>query len=117
MPKIYFNDLGMRNILLNQFSDVESRIDRGELIENFIFLRLRDAFPIEDVRFWRTADGNEVDFVVSTEFQKGFAIECKFDQNSFSRTKYKKFEETYPDFPLLLKSYKSADNETFLLSL
>lgn len=59
----------------------------------------------------------EVDFVLSTEFQKGFAIECKFDQNSFSRTKYKKFEETYPNFPLLLKSYKSADNETSLLSL
>jgi predicted AAA+ superfamily ATPase len=117
MPKIYFNDLGMRNILLNQFTDVETRMDRGELIENYVFIRLRDSYLKEDVRFWRTADGNEVDFVVSTEFQKGFAIECKFDGNSFSRSKYKKFEEAYPNFPLRLKSYKSADNENSLLSL
>ena len=117
MPKVYFNDLGMRNVLLKQFSEVESRLDKGELVENYVFIRLRDTFSTDDVRYWRTADGNEVDFVVSTEFQKGFAIECKFDQNSFSRTKYKKFEEAYPNFPLLLKSYKSADNETSLLSL
>ncbi|MDP2337052.1 MAG: hypothetical protein Q8N05_11510 [Bacteroidota bacterium] len=64
-----------------------------------------------------TADGNEVDFVVSTEFQKGFAIECKFDEKAFSKSKYKKFEETYPDFPLVLKSYYSDSNKNSLLSL
>lgn len=117
MPKIYFNDLGMRNILLNQFADVETRMDRGELIENYIFIRLRDSNSTDEIRFWRTADGNEVDFVVNTEFQKGFAIECKFDEKAFSRSKYKKFEETYPNFSLLVKSYISSNTSNSLLSL
>lgn len=117
MPKVYFNDLGMRNVLLNQFPEVGTRIDKGELIENYLFTRLRDTFPIRDIRFWRTADGNEVDFVVNTEYQKGFAIECKFDERAFSKSKYKKFAEAYPNFPLVVKSYLSGNNETSLFSI
>ncbi|MDP3643700.1 MAG: ATP-binding protein [Bacteroidota bacterium] len=109
MPKVYFNDLGMRNILLKQFSDVESRFDKGELLENYVFIRLRDTYSTDDIQYWRTADGNEVDFVVSTEFQKGFAIECKFDEKAFSRSKYKKFEDSYPNFPLSVKSYQTVN--------
>ena len=115
MPKVYFNDLGMRNILLNQFTDIDNRMDRGELIENYVYIRLRDTYPTDDIRFWRTADGNEVDFVIGTEFQKGFAIECKFDEKSFSRSKYKKFEETYPNFPLQVKSYITTSTGSSLL--
>lgn len=107
MPKVYFNDLGMRNMILKQFADVEERLDKGELVENFVFIRLRDTYPIDDIQYWRTADGNEVDFVVSTAFQQGFAIECKFDEKSFSRSKYKKFEQAYPTFPLSAKTYIS----------
>jgi predicted AAA+ superfamily ATPase len=117
MPKVYFNDLGMRNVLLNQFPEIETRMDKGELIENYVFTRLRDTYPIEDIRFWRTADGNEVDFVVNTEYQKGFAIECKFDEKAFSKSKYKKFEEAYPNFPLFIKSYFSGNNESSLFSV
>lgn len=117
MPKVYFNDLGMRNILLNQFTEVETRIDRGELIENYLFTRLRDTYSIDNVRFWRTADGNEVDFVISTEYQKGFAIECKFDERTFSKSKYRKFEDAYPNFPLHLKSYFSSNNKNSLFSI
>lgn len=117
MPKVYFNDLGMRTILLNQFSVIENRMDRGELIKNYIYIRLRDTFTTDNVRFWRTADGNEVDFVVNTEYQKGFAIECKFDEKAFSKSKFKKFEEAYPNFPLGIKSYYSGNNETSLFSI
>lgn len=117
MPKVYFNDLGMRNVLLNQFPEIETRIDKGELIENYLFTRLRETYPIDDIRFWRTADGNEVDFVVNTAYQKGFAIECKFDEKAFSKLKYKKFEEAYPNFPLCIKSYFSGNNETSLFSI
>lgn len=117
MPKVYFNDLGMRNILLNQFTDIDNRIDRGELIENYVYIRLRDTYPTDEIRFWRTADGNEVDFVINTEYQKGFAIECKFDEKSFYRSKYKKFEETYPNFPLQVKSYITNTTVSSLLIL
>ncbi|MCD6354961.1 MAG: ATP-binding protein [Prolixibacteraceae bacterium] len=117
MPVVYFNDLGMRNILLNHFQPVEFRIDKGELIENFMFLQLRNKYAIEEIRFWRTTDGNEVDFVVSTEFEKGFAIECKFDENLFNQKKYSKFTNEYPNFPLTVKSYHHSKNSTSLFSI
>lgn len=116
MPKVYFNDLGMRNILLNQFTNPDLRLDRGELIENYIFLRLRDSYSIDQIKYWRTADGNELDFVVSTEFGKGFAIESKFDEKSFSFSKYRKFTETYPEYPLSVKCYEVINSSNSLLS-
>ncbi len=117
MPKVYFNDLGMRNMLLKQFSEVENRLDKGELIENYIFIRLRDIYSTDDIQYWRTTDGNEVDFVVSTEFQKGFAIECKFDEKSFSKSKYKKFEAAYPNYPLSVKVFQSVNYGSSILLL
>ena len=117
MPIAYFNDLGMRNILLNQFQPVEFRIDKGELIENFVFTQLRNKYTPDEIRFWRTADGNEVDFVISTEFNRGFAIECKFDENNFKKKKYTKFTNEYSDFPLVVKAYKSQNNSSSLFSV
>jgi len=115
MPKVYFNDLGMRNMLLKQFSEVENRLDKGELIENYLFIRLRDIYSTDDIQYWRTSDGNEVDFVVSTAFQQGFALECKFDEKSFSKSKYKKFEAVYPNYPLSIKAYLSANYASSIL--
>lgn len=117
MPNVYFNDLGMRNILLNLFHPVDLRLDKGELIENFVFLQLRNKYQEEEIRFWRTVDGNEVDFVISTEFGRGFSIECKFDEKSFNPRKYNKFTGQYPDFPIQLKSYISSKNSNSLFSV
>jgi len=86
------------------------------LIENYIFLRLRDSYFIDQIKYWRTADGNELDFVVGTEFGKGFAIESKFDEKSFSVSKYRKFTETYPEYPLSVKSYDAINSSNSLLS-
>ena len=117
MPKVYFNDLGMRNILLNQFQNIDDRLDKGELIENYVFLQLRNKYNLDQLKFWRTTDGNEVDFVVANSFKNGFAIECKFNEKSFNRNKYKKFTTEYPDFPLQVKSYINLKNSTSLFSI
>lgn len=117
MPKIYFHDLGFRNILINQLLPVNSRIDKGELIENFAFSRLRDSFSLDEIRYWRTADGNEVDFVVNTAYNQGFAIECKFNQQSFNQRKYSKFISEYPNYPLQLKAYEYSDNSSSLFTI
>lgn len=64
IPKVYFNDTGLRNALLNNFSKMNDRMDKGELLENYAYTRLRKLYSIDALRYWRTADGNEVDFVV-----------------------------------------------------
>ena len=36
MPKIYFFDIGIRNQILDNFVELNSRLDSGSLFENFI---------------------------------------------------------------------------------
>lgn len=100
MPKVYFSDLGLRNVLINYFAPLDQRADKGALLENYVYRRLIEQYPADQVKFWRTADGNEVDFVVEETALGGKAIEVKFSPREANLAKYRKFTEAYPDFPL-----------------
>ena len=100
MPKVYFNDCGLRNSLINNFQPINERMDKGALLENFLFQHLRSKYEPEQLHFWRTADGNEVDFVLQNTIDQGNALEIKWDSKNFKDSKYKKFRENYPNFPL-----------------
>ncbi|MBC8486172.1 MAG: ATP-binding protein [Bacteroidetes bacterium] len=100
MPKVYFNDIGLLNIFLNRFQVFVKREDKGSLLENYVYIRLREIYRQDDIKFWRTASGNEVDFVVSETFGKGKAFEVKYNANLLIKSKYKLFRNTYPDYPL-----------------
>lgn len=109
MPKVYINDLGLRNILINYFAPIEQRADKGLILENFCFRVLSEKYEEDQIKYWRTADGNEVDFIVETQYLKGFAIEIKFNEQEAKLSKYKKFNATYPDFPLEFWWWKKLD--------
>jgi predicted AAA+ superfamily ATPase len=65
MSKVYFVDTGLRNILIRNFNDPDERVDAGPLVENSVFSNLlKNLSPLEEIRFWRTLAGNEVDFVI-----------------------------------------------------
>lgn len=117
MPKVYFNDLGLRNILHNYFELPKNRIDKGQVIENYLFIRLRQLYGEDALNFWRTADGNEVDFMVSTQYDIGFAIESKFSETEFLMSKYRKFTDAYPNYPLKVVSYNTVNQENNLLKI
>jgi predicted AAA+ superfamily ATPase len=51
---------------------------------------------MDDIRFWRTQNKNEVDFIVNEKH----AIEVKTNMQSFDPRKYALFMENYPDIPL-----------------
>ena len=65
MSKIYFNDTGLRNSLVDDFSPLAKRIGVGYLMENFIcnLLKQKNYFPY----FWRTQNKAEVDFVIKSK--------------------------------------------------
>lgn len=65
-PKIYFVDNGIRNQLLNAFSeDISMRTDKGALMENWVFSELYKRLPLTaTIQFWRSKAGGEVDFVI-----------------------------------------------------
>jgi uncharacterized protein len=105
MPKVYFNDLGLRNVLVNYFSPIEQRADKGPLLENYVYRSLSDQLNRDKIKFWRTADGNEVDFVLEENNNRGRAMEVKFNDAEANRKKYKKFTELYPGYPLQFFSW------------
>jgi predicted AAA+ superfamily ATPase len=109
MPKVYLNDLGLRNVLINYFSPLEQRADKGMVLENLSFRLLSERFDQDQIKYWRTADGNEVDFVVETSYLKGFSVEVKFNEQDVKPNKYNKFTQNYPDFPLEFWWWKKLD--------
>ena len=100
MPKVYINDIGLRNILVNYFNPIEQRADKGEILESLVFRILNEKYSSDQVKYWRTADGNEVDFIIETSYLKGFAVEVKFSEREAKMSKYNKFIQNYPNFPL-----------------
>jgi len=81
--KVYFYDTGLRNAVLNNFVPLDSRKDRGHLLENFIWIQLRQI--LDELKFWRTTDKAEVDFV---GFKDGelFPIEVKTTESKISKS-------------------------------
>ncbi len=69
--KIYFQDLGIRNALIDNFAPLQLRDDTGRLWENFLFIersKLLDNAQIRSGRFfWRLQTGAELDYVEEHE--------------------------------------------------
>jgi uncharacterized protein len=55
--------------------------------------------PIDSKHYWCTSSGQEVDFVLP-DITQPKAIEAKFDKALIKKSKYRKFEDTYPGIPL-----------------
>ena len=67
MDKIYFYDLGIRNVLIDNFQPLALRTDTGALWENFLIIerRKRNAYwqHFANTYFWRTYTGAELDYI------------------------------------------------------
>jgi uncharacterized protein len=112
MPKLYFNDTGLRNTICNNYQNLDERIDKGNLFENAVYTRFRKLYGNDAIKYWRTADGNEVDFIIEENLNKGLAFEVKYNDVLFKPSKYKKFQAAYPTFPLQIISNIVAKDDT-----
>ena len=79
--KLYFYDLGIRNILIQDFRDLELRQDKGGVFENFIISELEKTRRLTNAKvnmyFYREYGGKEVDVIVE-DYKKNYtAIEIK----------------------------------------
>lgn len=97
MPKVFFYDLGLRNFFLGDFSPLKKRADKGQYLENAAFREfLNIAKNTDEIKFWRTQDKKEVDFVIGGKE----AYEIKFSARKVDRKKYEKFTKKYPEVKL-----------------
>lgn len=100
MPKVYFLDLGLRNFLAGNTDGFSVRGDKGLLLENAVYRQLLQSFSFDQIKFWRTAGGNEVDFIVDERM--GF--EVKAEAEKFRQKKYKMFLDEYPQIDISIVS-------------
>jgi len=82
-PKIFFEDIGIRNGVLNNFSALNQRTDRGAILENYVFNQLsKQKEQPDNIRIWRTQNQNEVDFIWQKNIHEPYPIEVKFKYDS-----------------------------------
>ena len=79
--RYYFWDNGIRNAVINNFNLINSREDKGELWENFLFIERVKKCHYEGIYanryFWRTYNQSEIDLVEEREGNL-FAYEFKY---------------------------------------
>lgn len=67
MNKIYFFDLGIRNILIDNLKSMCDRNDVGQLWENFLIIERMKLLAYKQqsasIYFWRTYTGAELDYI------------------------------------------------------
>ena len=98
--KIYFWDLGIRNAIVGNLSQIENRSDSGALWENFCIaermkvLSYRESFARS--WFWRTQQQKEIDYI---EEEDGAikAFEFKWNDNKATIRCPLSFSSSYPE--------------------
>lgn len=110
MNKYYFYDIGIRNALVSNFNNLDTRNDIGQLWENFI---LAERIKINEYRkisnnyyFWRTYKQEEIDLV---EDGGGKLSGYEFKWKKHNSKSPKLWTETYPD-----ATFKEINKENYL---
>ena len=119
-PKVYFLDTGLRNYIINNFNPLEKRTDAGAIMENHVFLCLRNSFPDKTINYWRTTAKAEVDFILRLDDEL-IPIEAKyqaFQKPKISRS-LRSFIKTYkPQKTLIITknfwSHEKIENSTIM---
>ena len=66
--KFYLYDQGIINVIINDFRPRRLRRDAGVIIEQFVYHEILKSLDIRfQVKYWRTIDGKEVDFILEKD--------------------------------------------------
>ncbi len=110
MTKIFFYDIGIRNMLIENFNPLEMRQDVGAIWENFLVAERRKKVEYQRIYgtsyFWRTYSGAELDYVEERDGQLfGYEFKWKSGKAKAPAT----WLETYDN-----ASYQLVNRENFL---
>jgi len=116
-PKIYFVDNGFRNVVMDNFSLLGDRVDRGSINENFIASEMLKREV--SLNYWRTKSNAEVDFIIEKE-NKNIALEVKSTLVGGRSTKgLLSFKSKYPSAQAIIVSenYSYFDRQKNIIFL
>jgi len=79
--KLFFYDLGIRNMLIQDFRDLELRQDKGGVFENFVISELEKMRKLTNAKvnlyFYREYGGKEIDLIIE-DYKKNYTtVEIK----------------------------------------
>ncbi len=119
MKKIFFCDLGLRNIIYNSFNDINIRIDNGQLFENYIFLQLLQTYKQNQIFYYRTKDAVEIDFIISEKNNITIPIEVKFKDIKDHKkiraiTEFSKNTENEKSYIINKNLIQTSDNQFYI---
>ena len=97
MNKIFFYDLGIRNVVIDNLKPINNRDDVGALWENFLIIErfkyLEYNSILASTYFWRMSTGAEIDYV---EERDGMLYSFEFKWNPKKQARVpQKFLDTY----------------------
>jgi len=74
MPEVFLEDTGMMNLLIHKTFSQEIT---GSIFETSIFSLLRKNVGVENIFYWRTSRGHEIDFIYEPKRDELIALEIK----------------------------------------
>ena len=84
--KLFFYDLGIRNILVKDFRDLSLRPDKGGVFENFIVSEIekqrKNIKAKQNFYFYREYSGQEVDLVIEDYKKQYKTMEIKLNEKT-----------------------------------
>lgn len=88
MPKLYFTDTGIRNVIMGDMNSLGERSDSGHLVEDSVFsMLLKDKNLSDEIYYWRTKAGAEMDFILRGRALKAYEIKYSpFKEPKISRS-------------------------------
>lgn len=97
MPKVYFNDLGLRNAFIDNFQEIPYRVDKKQMLDNFFFLQMRQLVDEKQLFYWRSSEQQSIDLIVNGKksIQRVFVI--KWREEDFKASKFRRFKDYYPN--------------------
>ena len=109
--RFYFYDNGIRNAIIENFNDLDTRNDIGQLWENYLFMERMKRNEYKNISaniyFWRTWDKKEIDLIEERE-GKLFGYEFKWGEKSGAKAP-KDWINTYKN-----ASYEVVNKENYL---
>ncbi len=110
MKKLYFEDTGILNYL--RYGQFLERVD-GQLLENGVFSILRKKIDLSKLKFWRTTDKKEIDFIIDVFPQSVLGYEVKLKYYGKRISAFTSFQRKYPNSELKVVSFEgNNDNKT-----
>jgi len=116
--KVYFWDMGIRNAVIGNFSQIESRTDTGALWENFVIAERMKRLTYQDSFahswFWRTQQQSEIDYI-EEEDGKLSAYEFKWNEHKANAKCPSAFATAYPEATFKVITPHNVDEFLLLL--